>query len=92
MGEDILMPLMPFRLGDLRDEIIEEVRECDFAFGSSNVRFDGRGFSIFFWGEPTRCGAVEGTGAGARCKSAGGGISLTATPALFASSCSMTWA
>jgi hypothetical protein len=46
------MPLTPF-LGDLREEIMEETRECpfeEFDFVSSILRFAGRVFSVFFGG------------------------------------------
>lgn len=90
MGEEMRIPRMPFRLGDLREEINEEVRECDFVFPSSRVRVAGRAFSTFFGGESVRGGPI-GTGP-IFCSCGGRGISFKITPLAFASSCSITWA
>jgi hypothetical protein len=87
-GDEIIMPLIPFRFGDLSDEIMDEVREGGFDLGSSRVRFEGRDFSIFF-GVIDRCGGAIGAEV-ELCNGGGGGISAGLTPAAFAASCSMT--
>jgi hypothetical protein len=51
MGDEIRRPLIPFRLGDLMDEMIEDAREGFLGFGSSKVRVEGRAFSAFLLGE-----------------------------------------
>jgi hypothetical protein len=86
IGDDIIMPLIPLRFGDLSDEIMEEVRDGVLDCGSSIERVEGRPFSAFLRMED-RCDDARGEES---CNGAGGGISAILIPAALASSCSMT--
>lgn len=72
------MDLTDFFRGDMSADMMEDVRDrSDFV--SSTLIFEGRAFSVFFWGE-------------AAFNIGGGAISLTSIPAALAASCSITWA
>lgn len=92
MGLEIRMALTPLP-GDLRDEIMEEMRECPLFedLVSSTLMFAGRAFSIFLGGVVCRWGIGVGTGP-VLCSCAGRGISFGMIPCAFASSCAITWA
>lgn len=95
IGDEICIPRRVFlRPGDLREEMMEEVRECGFGdLGSSIVKVDGRRMDreSFFCGLPCLWGEASGTGP-APASGDGGGSSFTFAPLAFASSCSITWA
>ena len=85
IGELIFIPRIPFRLGDLIDEISDKDLEWDV---SGAFRLIGLGFSRRLFDEEDvlpRCGEIDGGAYGL-------GISVTFRPFALASSCSITCA
>lgn len=95
MGDEMLMPLIPFFLGDRSADKIEEAREWVFSFSDEPPKFRWAGLFFSFFEETDDLSDMDGRWLLAMLlpllpTSGAGGPSRT-MPLALASSCSMTY-